>query len=282
MLDVRLSVAIFSHPTRQERLEQTLEMLGDDVEVKVIIDHDTEGIWKTAMRAWRSHDEDATHHLVLQDDIIPCSNFLKSIPEIISGLSPLFAVSFCDNIPSMKQAERTDRRWIASSKVRHAQALLQPVPQIEEFIQWSEWNVRPSYYHDDGRLEMYLYNHGKFIWHTFPSLVAHDDDGSVYRFVTKGETKPDGKPAYSEYKFIGHDADPRELDWTFGRRAYTGRTKPHGGLKRAERWALGEFEYPESIWESMKVVNHRIWNDESLSTPYEETMARARRERGLI
>lgn len=280
MPEIRLSVAIFSHPSRAKRLEETLKLLGNDVDVKVIIDTQTEGIWKTAMRAWRAYDSDATHHLVLQDDIIPAKNFLAAVPEVITGLSPLFAVSFCDNIPMMRYAEkRGDVRWIKSSQVRHAQALLQPVEQIEHFIEWAEWNIRPSYYHDDGRLEIYLHKHGKFIWHIFPSLVAHVDIGSVYRYVTTGELKPEYKRPYTEHAFIGQDIDPRTLDWGNGRSVGKPTTKL---LRRADRWAVGDFEYQQEDWEALKSINSRIWNEKSLSMTYEETMTIARKERGLI
>ena len=282
MANIKLSVAIFSHPSRAERLQQTLGLLGDDVKIKVIIDEKTEGIWRTAMRAWRSYDSDATHHLVLQDDIIPCRNFLTSVPYIISDLPQDASVSFCDNIQSIKYAIKTGRSWVVSTQVRHAQALIQPVGQIEDWIQWSEWNVRPSYYHDDGRLEIYLVKHNRRIWHTVPSLVSHDDNGSVYRYLTKNETKPEGKAPYVEYKFIGVDTDPLSINWDV-QDNYVGNLTRPSRLKMPERWAVGEIEFDDrNSQQAMMYTNSRIWNEDVFTRTYEEDMAIARKERGLI
>ena len=281
MTDIKLSVALFSHPVRSQKLQRTLQLLGDSVPIEVILDKQSEGIWPTAMRAWRAYAPDATHHLVLQDDIIPCRDFLQSIPSIIRHLSKDASVSFCDNVPAMHYALKTNRLWVYSQQVRHAQALLQPVTQIEPFILWSEWNVRPSYYHDDGRLEMYLHSIGKKMWHTAPSLVSHDDDGSVYRRITKGEGKPDYKEVYAEHAFIGHDVDPLSLDWSLDK-GFVGSLSTEE-LRLAEKWAIGELEIEApKLQRSLKHMNSRIWNDESLGETYEETMQRTRRERGLI
>lgn len=277
----KVSVTIFSHHSRSKRLQQTLEALGSDVAVEVVIDYKTEGIWQTAMKAWRSYGTDATHHLVLQDDIIPCKNFLVRLPEIIHHLPNDASVSFCDKLPLMHYAKQKKKSWVLSGKVRHAQALLQPVSQIENFIQWSEWNIRPSYYHDDGRLEMYLHTFNKLMWHTVPSLVSHDDDGSVYRYLKTGDSKPDDKPPYQELYFLGADVDPSTVDWQVENN-YVGSASRHK-LKSAELWAMGKGEITNpKTQEGYKYLNPRIWTDETLNEPYDVVMERVRREKGLV
>lgn len=260
-----------THGIRSKLIGPLLERLGSKKEIKVIVDKDEKGIWGNAMDAWRSYDEDATHHMVLQDDILVCEDFVDAaeyLTGIISSIDQGGCLSFCDSLHrETRDARRLGLSWVKTNQVRHGQALVQPVSQIEDFINWAEWNVRPQYYHDDGRLEIYLTVHGKHIYHTVPSIVEHDDVGSVVNQV-KGKSKK-GAP-YRAASFIGENEKALDKEWdaeflySFAR------------MDTQKRWAIG------IIPERTPDMTNRIFHLPGGHLHYDEVMAQARKGRGLI
>jgi len=273
---MQFSIAVMAHHTRQDNLKNVVEALTQqgvpESDINTIIDYDSEGIWATAMKAWLSHS-DFPHHLVLQDDIVISKDFISIVNSVLQTVDDNFAASFCDKLHNMKRVYSQNKHWLATTQVRHAQALLLPVSWIEDWLTWSEWNVRPEYYHDDGRLEMWLKHTNQVIHHSVPSLIEHKDSGSVF---TQAQGKDKISIPYSCWKFI-EDDDRQEYTWD---------VKPTNVYKyryvhnnNEQLFALG-YDMPLQILEQGS-TNSRILNFESISTPYEEIMKHARKERGL-
>jgi hypothetical protein len=267
MANVVLSVAIMTHPDRQEQLQNLIDQIGDQTEYTIITDTDGLGIWGNAMRAWRAYTPEATHHMVLQDDVILSRNFFSIAKKLISRVFSGDSVSFCDNLRSeMNLAEKENYHWAVTTKVRHGQCLVQPVGQIEDFIHFCEWFVRPDYDHDDGRLEMFLKKHRRAIWHSVPSLVEHDDRGSV-----GGEMNNDHEP-YLAFKFIGKDNQADEKLWTSMRVGFRPAT-----LRIVDQWAIGDI----SVINAHEYPGHEMFSKPTATIPYETIIAQARIDRGI-
>ncbi len=67
----RLSVAIPQHPARDRLVVQLLDKLDrGDRDVTVCVDRDLEGVWANSRKSWLSASENATHHLVMEDDVL--------------------------------------------------------------------------------------------------------------------------------------------------------------------------------------------------------------------
>jgi hypothetical protein len=94
---VRLSTAIMTHPAREDHARRLAASLPE-LHPAVVVD-DTEpgrGNLGNALRAWAAVGEDATHHLVLQDDAIPCDGFAALVHRAIDA-RPETAISlFCE------------------------------------------------------------------------------------------------------------------------------------------------------------------------------------------
>lgn len=70
---VRMSVSIMTHPKRRALAEDLCERLSE-LAPPVVVDPEPDGpptAVRTAAAAWNSAPSDATHHLVLQDDLLP-------------------------------------------------------------------------------------------------------------------------------------------------------------------------------------------------------------------
>lgn len=84
--DIRLSVAIMHHPARHERIPALLRACAP-LAPQVVIDPDPTGPpspLRTAKRAWAAVAEGATHHLVLQDDVVPMRGFASHLRRVVA------------------------------------------------------------------------------------------------------------------------------------------------------------------------------------------------------
>ncbi len=110
---VRLSVAIPQHPCRTLMVEELMKHLDlDDRKLSVLIDHDLQGVWANSRLAWLERDPDATHHLVLEDDILPCRDLLAGIERAVSFLPDKKTIaSFFTQEPWVPDAMSRGHSW---------------------------------------------------------------------------------------------------------------------------------------------------------------------------
>lgn len=278
---MKLSVAVMTHPSRADRLQKLMEdirsMSHPDFDYDVVVDINSLGIWETAKKAWKAYAPDATHHMVLQDDIILSQDFFtvsKKLIGYVSKFDPTASLSFCDNLErEMQAAKRNGLHWVVTTKCRHAQCLVQPTNQINHWIDWCEWYIRPEYYHDDGRLEIYLFKHNRRIWHAVPSLVEHDDHGSVQSGMG---LRFNEENAYKSFEFIGEGETPDMNAWGRTQLQYASFVPAH--LNIPERWACGDLEYINPI----DHVTHPILGQPSSGNHYTPVMEKTRIERGAV
>jgi hypothetical protein len=85
--DVVLSIVIMHHPARHAALPRLLAACGD-LPVRVVLDPDPNGPpspLRTAKRAWAAISDGATHHVVLQDDVIPVPGFERHLRRAVAA-----------------------------------------------------------------------------------------------------------------------------------------------------------------------------------------------------
>jgi len=95
-MTIKLSVAIMTHPARAGLIPQLVKRLGPRTPRQIISDVTSQGVWRTARRAWEAAPRHATHHLVLQDDVVPCRKFYQAALDAI-GAVPDRPISFYAN-----------------------------------------------------------------------------------------------------------------------------------------------------------------------------------------
>src|SRR5690606_1475387 len=77
----KLSVSVMAHPKRAQYFDYLKQKLGD---VPFLIDHNSEGIWFNAKRAWLAFDPEAEYHAVIQDDMIIGKNFYENAEKYLT------------------------------------------------------------------------------------------------------------------------------------------------------------------------------------------------------
>lgn len=167
------------------------------------------GVWPNHRRAWQAYVRapGATHHLVLEDDLLLCRDFLPGVKAAIasvrSGPISLYSVrKIVDHCRSegLHWAEIVDGSW--------GQALVLPVEDVREFLAWDKRYLRQDYSDYDGRLLMWSLYTKRSWWCTQPSLVEHlGAASSTIGFSNKNRTAR---------WFIGANASALDIDWSLG------------------------------------------------------------------
>ncbi|MDA1361038.1 hypothetical protein O1R50_15510 [Glycomyces luteolus] len=173
---VLLSTAIMTHPAREDRARKLAESLPE-LNPAVIVD-DTEpgrGNLANALRAWAAVGEDATHHLVLQDDVVPCENFTALVHRAVAA-RPAEAISlFCEwgsrSATLARVAARRGWAWArAVDMYTPSQGLVLPREHALAFAAAEDTGGA-----DDLAIVEYLRRNRIDNLVTVPNLLEHDD-----------------------------------------------------------------------------------------------------------
>jgi len=213
----RLSVAMMAHRKRSAQVKAILGRL--DRECTVVWDEKGDR-WDTGRRAMLAYDPKATHHAVIQDDVLVCRDLFAGLERALAKVpagSPL-----CGYIGKVRpgaemvracieKAEASQASWVTMHTLNWGPLVVVPTACIPEMIAYCDKlrNI-PNY---DRRLSRYFeLQAGIRTWYPWPSLVDHADGPSV---VTgrMGTDRANGNRARIAWNFLGEEASALELDW---------------------------------------------------------------------
>jgi len=180
---IRLSIAIMHTPVFKERrnhIENIINQISvstiqQEVEdFKIFSDWYQKGAWYNARQCWMwGLSLKSTHHLVLQDDVILCGQFVKVIKKCIEAY-PEHPLGLYANRKICEEAKKKDIRWVQIPDGVWGQAIVLPQSMIADFLSWEKKHIRPDFKHDDSRLAMYLVEKKIPAMCPMPSLVDHE------------------------------------------------------------------------------------------------------------
>lgn len=207
----RLSVAIMAHPSRAEQVDRIVAALDTD---PVVVWDEGRGLWDTARRAWLAYDPDATHHLVLQDDVLVCRDLVAGLTKAVEQVpsSPVAAFTMRYRLKPTRRAEyaATSQSWFVDWRSLSGQAICLPVYDIPAVIKTVDRNRRND--NDDIRIRDYYHRRGAEIWQTVPSLVEHLDAEDGNHTLLDGNDRPE-RGRRKAIRFIGEEASALDIDW---------------------------------------------------------------------
>lgn len=211
---VDLSIAIQHTPDYAERrlwVQSIIEQLREEkpsVPVKVIEDTRGEGCWPTYLRALEA-TTGASHHLVLQDDLALCRDFITSVMEVIRA-RPGNLVALYTNSRLVFTARHRRESWVEKARVA-CPAVIWPNKLIGEFVEWQSAHVANDCPWDDGRVSMWLVKTSKRAFATVPSLAQHlGCQASILGLNSSSKTAS---------WYIGSDRSALGIDWSQGLRS---------------------------------------------------------------
>jgi hypothetical protein len=167
------------------------------------------GVWETHVRAWQAHVRAplATHHLVLEDDLTLCRDFVPGVKKALAVV-PDKPVCLYSVRKVSEECREKGLHWAEIVDGSWGQALILPVALIPEMIAWDARYLRHDYMDYDGRVVMWSLSTKRSWWCTQPSLVDHAGAAnSTIGYSNRGRVAR---------WFIGQDASPLDIDWTKG------------------------------------------------------------------
>jgi hypothetical protein len=182
------------HPRRRDRIPALLKACHP-LSVRVIIDPEPDGPpspLRTAKRAWASIAPGATHHVVLQDDILPMTGFAEHLSRALAarpaeGIALSVQQTSPRNSYAVRRAALAGRAFAGMSAVEWTPtlALALPVAQAKALARFLA--AHPDEYVDDDQLvTAFRAEHGVSVIATVPNLVQHADVMSLSIHADEG------------------------------------------------------------------------------------------------
>lgn len=218
-----LEVGIMTHPARlayaeemQDILEEQRVGLGAQVPpIRLVVDEKAEGPWLCSRKFWASIDPSIPQHLLLQDDLLFCSDFLPAV-AMLSRLQLSNPVTYYLPTVAQSQALARGKHWVSVRRFLGGQAFQMPAFLVPQMLQWIDANegTDPEWKkHDDYRVQCFFKAHGIRCMATAPSLVEHRTEEMVS--LMKHQPKVFGRWRKAKV-FIGEHARAMEIDWSKG------------------------------------------------------------------
>lgn len=217
-----VEVLIQHHPARAELLPALLDRLPG---ARPVADPKPDAALKSPWRTYRAcllAPGDASHRLIVQDDVEVCDHFLEAVERAVEARPDDAIVLYVSAAPlsilrSMKDACARDepfavvpdRSWIPAVAVVWPTGMLRRIVEFADAQPWPE-----SFVADDeilGRCRDALFLP---VVATVPSLVEHPD--VVASVVSKRRNLAGIDRSRVAWCFV--DGDPRAIDWSTGSR----------------------------------------------------------------
>lgn len=211
-----LSVVVMHHPARAKVLPALLAACAP-LPVRVVEDPEPAGPpspLRTAKRAWAAVAEGATHHVVLQDDVVPVSGFAEHLVRAVAS-RPDVGVTFSvqgtspRNAYAVRRAAAAGRAWAPMSVVEWTPTLALALPAADARALAAHFAELPDeLLEDDDFVTPFCVSRGLRVFATVPNLVEHAGLPSLSGYEVEGHrpvTAFDGRWSVP----AGHWADPR-------------------------------------------------------------------------
>ncbi|WP_305783553.1 hypothetical protein [Symbioplanes lichenis] len=179
----RLSAVVMTHPSRRPLLDR-LRQSCPSIHFEAVEDADAapspDGALATALRAWRSVDPGATHHLVLQDDVVLSPAFDEKLARAIDAdparSFSLFSEWGSKTAQTIRLAAFSGCGWApVADPWLPAPAVLMPAGRAREFGDFLAARIAQGERRDAFLLLHFLESVGEQAMVCVPNLVQHDD-----------------------------------------------------------------------------------------------------------
>lgn len=202
-----LSVAVMAHPKRRVMVDELLEQLDRPAEVVWDRRNDRHD---TGQRSLEAFDPSASHHLVIQDDAVPCRDLVAGLESALTHVPDGHPVScYLGRVRPFARAtavavERAgdSASWVTMDGLYWGPALVLPTVHLDEMLRFYRESRWRNY---DRRVSKWYQAHRFRCFYTWPSLVDHRAGESLV-------LGHDG--ARHAYRFLGADSSALDVDWS--------------------------------------------------------------------
>jgi hypothetical protein len=211
---MKLAINI-QHVPGRERWAETMRYMLADRRVTIQTD-DKRDLWEGCKKVLTNRPKGTTHVLVLQDDILPCRDFISTVERIIN-LLPGEVITYFSTRQTIGHPLNLGLHYLKLKTWRMAQAYSAPVEVIDDFIAWADRHIKPEIYFDDDRWAMYCFYNNRWVWATAPSLVEHlgwnqTTLGGGYKPQFRLDLRKKASQRMAE-AFVGYENSPKDIEW---------------------------------------------------------------------
>lgn len=208
-MTVSVSVAVMAHPKRADMVDDLLERL--DVPATVVWD-EKQDRHDTGVRSLEAFDADCTHHMVIQDDALPCRDLVAGVTEALKWVPAGHPMScYVGTLkPRSEQVAREVRKateigasFLRMEKIHWGPCIAVPTADLPELCEWFRKRSTPQGY--DKRTSRWFEQDHRECWYTWPCLVDHRGDDSLHL---------DFAGRRRAHQFPGEDASALDCDWS--------------------------------------------------------------------
>ncbi len=178
-MNPRVHVVIMTHPARHDRIARLRQACAPLCPV-VVVDPDPTSFrspLRTAKRAWAAIDDDSTHHLVLQDDVVPSPQFAGHLLAAVTQRPEHAIALYTDWISPqngylVRRAAALGSSWAPLSPMEWvpAQGFLLPTPLARKLAGYLA-AIPDEVRDDDQMIAVFCRENGIGLVATVPSLV---------------------------------------------------------------------------------------------------------------
>lgn len=188
-------------PDLQKKLDTTPRVIWDEINDR----------WDTGRRSLLAYDPDATHHLVIQDDALPCRDLVAGLESMAAITKHRPVCAYMGRNPryrvGIETAQRNGCRFIETSGPWWGVAILLPVEHIKPIVAYGDKRTDIENY--DRRIGLWYARQGLSCLYTLPSLVEHRHGGQNPSLIShRTGTR---RKAWS---FVGENASALDIDWS--------------------------------------------------------------------
>lgn len=161
-----------AHPKRKALVESLLNQLKP-MDIGVSFDQKN-NIWDTCKRAWMLHDKNSDWHLVLQDDVILCKDFVIKVNDLIKkhgDNNNIFSLYLGNRDRFKKEVNklRPNGGIVVKKNIHHEIALIFPTKKIIEMLNYCD-SLNPT---DDKVINRYVTYKNLDVIIPLPNLINH-------------------------------------------------------------------------------------------------------------
>ncbi|WP_344339590.1 hypothetical protein, partial [Kitasatospora putterlickiae] len=209
----QLSGVVMTHPKRRHAAERMAQDAPPGA-LRVVMDPDPTGtpsVLRTALAAWDSIEDGATHQLVVQDDMLLSESFFERVNLAIEAMPDaalaLFALWDSRNGAAIRFGAMAGARWVgAVNEYFPCVAIVLPRSVAEGFVRYGR--RRLGAWPDDILMHRYLTDHGIPRYVSVPNLAEHQDHGSISGNAFRGPRRsvcflPDDRPGDEDRRLTG-------------------------------------------------------------------------------
>jgi hypothetical protein len=153
------------------------------------------------------------HILIMQDDILPCADFLLAVNKIVQ-LFPDSPITYFSPREVVSKSLKLKKTFCQIKHFQYAQAYTMPRWMVLDYLKFQERHVRPDLMADDTRMAIYFFAKKINIIATAPSLVQHLCWDSSTTTKEKGNIPNFKMHMRTTSSFIGLEKSALDIDWT--------------------------------------------------------------------